>query len=138
MGQHSIHALRECPRRQGQAKGKDLVLVSLPSKGKPKELPVSPYDLDVKIGILQVDSEEPVPSLNLGHDSLQRQHLELPFVMAEVQATQVQNGSKTTVFIWYEEVAAEKALLDVTAEKACSTARPKKSDAGGLFLHIEP
>ncbi len=86
-GQCSIHALRDCSRRQGQAKGKDLVLVSLPSKGKPKELPVLPDDLDVDIGILQVDSDEPVPSLNLRYDSLQRQHLELPFVKGEVQAT---------------------------------------------------
>ncbi len=92
-GQCSIHALHECPRRQGQAKGKDFVLVSLSSKGKPKQHPVPPDDLDVKIGILQVDSDEPVPSLNLGHDSLQRQHLELPFVKGEVQETQVQNGS---------------------------------------------
>ncbi len=96
-GQHSIHALRECSRRQGQAKGKDLVLVSLPSKGKPKELPVLPDDLDVKIGILQVDSDEPVPSLYLGHDCLQRQHLEFPFVKGEVQVTQVQNGSQAAV-----------------------------------------
>ncbi len=99
--QHSIHALRECSRCQGQAKGKDLVLVSLPSKGKPKELSVPPDDLDVKICILQVDSDEPVPSLNLGHDRLQRQHLELLFVKGEVQATQVQNGSQAAVFFWY-------------------------------------
>ncbi len=52
-----------------------------------------PDNLDVKIGILQVDSDEPVPSLNLGHDSLQRQHLELAFVKGEVQTMQVQNGS---------------------------------------------
>ncbi len=112
-GQRSIHALCECSRHQGQTKGKDLVLVSLPSKGKPKELPVPPDDLDVKIGILQVDSDEPVPSLNLGHDSLQCQHLELPFVKGEVQATQVQIGSQATVSFWYEELAAEKALLYV-------------------------
>ncbi len=52
-----------------------------------------PDNLDVKIGMLQVDSDEPVPSLNLGHDSLQRQHLELAFVKGEVQTMQVQNGS---------------------------------------------
>ncbi len=51
-GQCSIHAFREHSRCQGQAEGKDLVLVSLASKGKPKELPVSLDDLDVKIGIL--------------------------------------------------------------------------------------
>ncbi len=72
-----------------------------------------PDNPDVKIGILQVDSDEPVPSLNLGHDRLQRQHLELPFVKGEVQATQVQNGSQAAISFWYEEVAAEKALLDV-------------------------
>ncbi len=72
-----------------------------------------PDDLDVKIGILQVDNDEPVPSLNLGHDRLQRQHLELPFVKGEVQATQVQNGSQAAVSFRYEEVAAEKALFDV-------------------------
>ncbi len=38
------------PQNQGQAKGKSLVLVSLSSKGKPKELPVPPDDLNVKIG----------------------------------------------------------------------------------------
>ncbi len=50
--QCSIHAFRERSRRQGQAKGQDLVLVSLPSKGKPKELPVLLNDLDMKICIL--------------------------------------------------------------------------------------
>ncbi len=66
-----------------------------------------PDDLDVKIGILQVDNDEPVPSLNLGHDRLQHQHLELPFVKGEVQVMQVQNGSQAAVSFWYEEVAAE-------------------------------
>ncbi len=51
-GQSSIHALCEHPRGQGQAKGKNLVLVILSSKGKPKELPVPPDNLNVKIGIL--------------------------------------------------------------------------------------
>ncbi len=92
-GQSSIHILCERPRGQGQAKGKNLVLVSLSSKGKPKELPVPPDDLNVKIGILQVDSDKPDSHLNMGHKSLQSQHLELPFVKGEFQVMQVQNGS---------------------------------------------
>ncbi len=43
-GQCSIHAFRKRSQRQSQAEGQDLVLVSLPSKGKPKELPVSLND----------------------------------------------------------------------------------------------
>ncbi len=50
-GQCSIHAFRKRSRCQSQAEGQDLVLVSLPSKGKPKEPPVSLNDLDVKIRI---------------------------------------------------------------------------------------
>ncbi len=71
--------------RPGQRDGP---CIGKPSR-KSKELPVPPDNLDVKIGILQVDSDEPVPSLNLRHDRLQRQHLELPYVKGEVQATQV-------------------------------------------------
>ncbi len=62
-----------------QAEGQDLVLVSLPSEGEPKESPVSLNDLDVKIRILQVDGDKPVSLLDLRHDSPHRQHLELPF-----------------------------------------------------------
>ncbi len=101
----------------------DLVLVSLPSKGKSKELPVPPDNLDVKIGILQVDSDEPVPSLNLRHDRLQRQHLELPFVKGEVQATQVQNGSQAAVPFRYEEVAAEKKTF-LMSDRGTSSIAP--------------
>ncbi len=60
---------------------------------QPKELPLPPDDLNVEIGILLVDSDKPVSHLNLGHNSLQRQHLELLFVKGEVQTMQVQNGS---------------------------------------------
>ncbi len=112
-GQRSIHALRECSRRQGQAKGKDLVLVSLPSKGKLKELPVPPDDLDVKIGILHVDSDKLVPSLNQRHDGFHRQHLELPFVKGKIQTPQVQNGPQAAVSLWNKEVAAEEPSFDV-------------------------
>ncbi len=51
-GQCSIHAFRECSRRQSQAEGKDLVLITLYSEGKPKEPSVSLNDLDVEIRIL--------------------------------------------------------------------------------------
>ncbi len=64
-GQSSIHAFCEHPLRQGQAKGKNLVLVSFPSKSKLKELPVPLDDLNVKIGILEVDSDKPVSLSNL-------------------------------------------------------------------------
>ncbi len=89
----SIHALCECSRCQSQAKGKNLVLVSLPSKSEPNKLPVPPNDLNMKIGIFLVDSDKPVSHSNTRHNSLQRQHLELPFVKGEVQMMQVQNRS---------------------------------------------
>ncbi len=58
-----------------------------------------PDDLNVKIGILHVDSDEPVSHLNLGHNSLQHQHRELLFVKEEFQMTQVQNECP---LIWFK------------------------------------
>ncbi len=88
-GQSSIHALCERPQCQSQAKGKNLVLVSLPSKSEPKELPVLPNYLNKKIGIFLVNSDKPVSHSNRWHNSLQHQHFELHFVKGEVQMTQV-------------------------------------------------
>lgn len=44
--------------------GANLVLVSLSPKGKPEELPVMPSNLNMKIGILQVNSDKPVSCTN--------------------------------------------------------------------------
>ncbi len=56
---------------------------------KAKELSVPPDDLNVEIGIFLIASDKPVSHSNLSHNSLQRQHLELPFVKGEVQMTQI-------------------------------------------------
>ncbi len=88
-GQDSIHAFCERPRHQSLAIENNFVLISLPSKSEPKELPVPPNDLNVEIGIFQVDSDKLFSHSNLRHNSLQRQHLELPFVKGEVQTTQI-------------------------------------------------
>ncbi len=47
------------------AKGKNLVLVSLPSKSEPKELPVPLNFLNMKTGIFQIDSDKPLSVSNL-------------------------------------------------------------------------
>ncbi len=82
--QGSIHAFCERPRCQSQAEGNNFVLISLPSKSETKELTVPLDDLNVKISIFQVDRDKPVSHSNLRHNSLQHQHLNLPFVKGEV------------------------------------------------------
>ncbi len=83
-GQGCIHAFCERPPHQSQAEGKNFVLISLPSKNEMKELPVPLDDLNVQISIFLVDRDKPVSHSNLRHNSLQRQHLELPLVKGEV------------------------------------------------------
>ncbi len=91
-GQCSIHAFGKRPRRQSQAEGQDLLLVSLFSKSEPKESPVSLNDLDVKVRILQVDGDKPVSLLDLRHDGFYHQHLELPFVEGKLKRRRSRMG----------------------------------------------
>lgn len=69
-GQSSIHAFREGQWSQSQTEGKNTLLVCLSSNGKPGELPVPLNNLNMKVSILQVYSNEPIPHANLSQNSI--------------------------------------------------------------------
>ncbi len=99
-------------------------IVSLFSKGEPKESPVSLNDLDVKVRILQVDVDKPVSLLDLRHDGFYHQHLELPFVEGKLKRRRSRMGLRPpSPFGWRTLVRCPTAvfplsLLSVGGRKA--------------------
>ncbi len=64
----------------------------------------------MKVSILQVDRCKPIPGLYAFDHTPVRQHLEREPVQGPVQESQIQDWSKTTAFLGYDEVRAVKPL----------------------------
>ncbi len=64
----------------------------------------------MKVCVLQVDCCKPILGLDAFDHAPVRQHLERETVQGPVQHSQIQDWSKTTAFLGYEEVRAVKAL----------------------------
>ena len=61
---------------------------------------------DVKIGILQIDTGQPLVGLHDCDNALQYLHLEQDLEYTEVEELQVQDGHVSTIPFGYEEVGA--------------------------------
>ncbi len=88
-----LHDLGEDTRRQGQPKGKDLVLICSPFECKVKKLTVSRKDQDMKVLVLQINRCEPIKGTNALKDAFLHQHPERELVNGPVQDAQVQDWS---------------------------------------------
>ncbi len=64
----------------------------------------------MKVSILQVDRCKPIPGLDASVHAPVRQHLEREPVQGPVQDSQIQDWSKTTAFLGYDEVMDVKPL----------------------------
>ncbi len=71
---------------------------------------MSRKDRNTKVSILQVDRYKPIPGLDAFDHVPVRQHLEREPVQGPVQESQIQDWSKTTAFLGYDEVRAVKPL----------------------------
>ncbi len=63
-------------------------------------------DRDMEVSVLQVDRCKPIEGTDALKDASLRQHPEREFVKGPVQNAQVQDWSKPTVFLGYDEVGA--------------------------------
>ncbi len=64
----------------------------------------------MKVSIFQVDRCKPIPGLDAFDHAPVRQHLEREPVQGPVQDSQIQDWSKTTAFLGYDEIRAVKPL----------------------------
>ncbi len=64
--------------------------------------------LDVEVGILKVNSDEPVPLLNLGKNALERQHPKFPSVEVLIQLRISRIGRKPPSFFRTREYRLKK------------------------------
>ncbi len=95
---------------QGKSEGEYPVLPCPTLERKPKERSVSRENRDMKVSVLQVNRCKPILGLDASDDALLRQYLERELVKGPIQDSQIQDWSKATAFLGYDEVRAVKPL----------------------------